>query len=329
MSKIRVGLVGYGSMGRNHARVIRGLGNAELVGVADSNSELGAVVDGIKRVDSVGELINLGIDACVVAAPTTLHRQIGERLASASVASLIEKPLASNPEDAAFLVQAFKATGTIGAVGHIERFNPAIQALKIRLDEGQLGNIYQISTQRQGPFPARIGDVGVISDLASHDIDLTGYVSSSEYKYVMATTGHKSGREHEDLVSVTGELKNGIVINHIVNWLSPMKQRQTVAIGERGALIASTLTGTLTFYENSDAVNPWEGSENFKGVAEGNVTQYAIAKTEPLVNELATFIDAVLTSDESKLVTLESGEKTVRTCDAILESSKSGLKVNL
>lgn len=329
MTPIRVGLVGYGSMGRNHARVLRTLENVVLVAVADSNPALGDFVEGIPRYASVEELISQGISACVVAAPTTLHRQIGEELAQASVATIIEKPLASNTSDASHLVAAFRSTKTIGAVGHIERFNPAIQALKIRLDEGQLGEIYQISTQRQGPFPARIGDVGVISDLASHDIDLTSFISSTEYDHVMASTGHKSGREHEDLVSITGALKNGIVINHIVNWLSPMKQRQTVVMGERGALIASTLTGTLTFYENSEAVNPWEGSDDFRGVAEGNVTQYAISKTEPLKNELSAFIDAVITSDESKIVTLESGELTVRTCQAVLDSSKSGTKITL
>ena len=329
MSKVKFGLVGYGSMGRNHARVLKSLENVELLGIADSNAALGESLDGTTRVNSVEELISLGIEACVVAAPTTLHRAIAETLASAKVATLIEKPLASTPDDAKVIVDAFAKSNTLGAVGHIERFNPAIQALKIRLEEGQIGSIYQISTQRQGPFPARIGDVGVISDLASHDVDLTSFISGSDYKSVMAVTGHKSGREHEDLVSVTGELTNGIAINHIVNWLSPMKQRQTVVIGERGALIASTLNGSLTFYENSEAVNPWDNSENFKGVAEGNVTQYAIPKTEPLRNELTAFIDAFVSSNSDHIVTLESGLKTVATCQAILESAKSASQVKV
>lgn len=316
-------------MGRNHARVLKSLENVFLVGIADSNESLGTFVDGTPRVSSVDQLINLGIQACVVAAPTTLHRVIAEQLAAANVAALIEKPLAASPKDAQAIVEAFAKSNTFGAVGHIERYNPATQALKIRLEEGQIGTIYQISTQRQGPFPARIGDVGVVSDLASHDVDLTSFISGSDYKSVMAVTGYESGREHEDLVSVTGELTNGITINHIVNWLSPMKQRQTVVIGERGALIASTLTGSLTFYENSEAVNPWDNSENFKGVAEGNVTQYAIPKTEPLRNELTVFIDAFINSNTERIVTLESGLKTVTTCQAILESAKSVLPVDV
>ena len=329
MSKLRVGLVGYGSMGRNHARVIRSLGSTELVGVADSNSELGSMVDGTPRFDSVDELISQGLDACVVAAPTSLHRAIGEELARAKVPTLLEKPLAGTPDDAQALVDAFAMSGTIGAVGHIERFNPAIQELKKRLDDGQLGEVYQIVTQRQGPFPGRIGDVGVISDLASHDVDLTGFVSSSSYEYVMASTAHKSGRTHEDLVSVTGKLKNGIVVNHIVNWLSPLKERQTIVTGERGAFVASTLTGDLTFYENSQTLNDWEAVANFRGVAEGNVTRYSYVKHEPLRNELETFFMAVQSKKTHGIVTLEAGLAVVQTCDAIIRSSCNNQSVVL
>jgi UDP-N-acetylglucosamine 3-dehydrogenase len=322
VSKVKFGLVGYGAMGRNHARVLNSFEHVQLVAIADSNSALGSSLDGTPRVDSVSQLIELGIDGCVVAAPTSLHREIGELLASSKIPTLLEKPLAGTVNDAQSIVDVFAENKILGAVGHIERYNPAIQALKIRLEEGQLGEIYQISTLRHGPFSKRIGDVGVVSDLASHDIDLTSHLAGSSYEYVQATSANKSGREHEDLISVTGKLNNGIVINHIVNWLSPMKQRQTVVTGERGALIASTLTGTLTFYENSEAVNPWEGSDNFKGVAEGNVTQYVIPKTEPLRNELSAFIDAITSSNHSNLVSVESGLETVKTCHAILESSK-------
>ena len=316
-------------MGRNHARVIRSLGNTVLVGVADSNSDLGSSLDGTPRFDSVVDLISTGIDACVVAAPTSLHRAIGELLAEAKIPTLLEKPLAGTPEDAKSLVDAFANSQTLGAVGHIERFNPAVQELKKRLDDGRLGEVYQIVTQRQGPFPGRIGDVGVISDLASHDVDLTGFVSSSSYDYVMASTAYKSGRKHEDLVSVTGKLKNGIVVNHIVNWLSPLKERQTIVTGERGAFVASTLTGDLTFYENSQTLNDWEAVANFRGVAEGNVTRYSFLKHEPLRNELETFFKAIENKNEESIVTLEAGLAVVRTCDAIMRSAQNSAMVTL
>lgn len=329
MNKIRVGIVGFGSMGRNHARVLKSLPDIELVGIADTNDGLGSSIDGTLRVQTVEDLTEIGINACIVAAPTTLHKVIGMKLAFAGVHSLIEKPLAANPLDARQLHEAFRQNNLIGAVGHIERFNPAIQELKKRLDDGQLGDVYQILTQRQGPFPARIGDVGVISDLASHDIDITRYISSSNYTFVMASTAFRSGREHEDLVCVTGKLDSGVVVNHVVNWLSPLKERQVIVTGEKGAFLASTLTGDLTFYENSVALNDWEALANFRGVSEGNSIKYAVTKHEPLRNELVNFIDAVKSGDNSNVVSFESGLATVETCDAVFRSSESNKVIYL
>src|SRR5581483_4322196 len=126
------------------------------------------------------------------------------------------------------LVDTFQAAGLIGAVGHIERYNPALQQLKSRLEAGELGEIYQVATRRQGPFPGRIADVGVVMDLATHDLDLTAWVCGSSFETISARTAHKSGREHEDLVAATGSLADGTITNHLVNWLAPMKERVTV-----------------------------------------------------------------------------------------------------
>ena len=104
-----------------------------------------------------------------------------------------------------------------------------------------LGEVYQIATRRQGPFPSRIADVGVAKDLASHDIDLTAWVAQSDYATVCAQTTFKSGREHEDMIAITGRLANGVIVNHLVNWLSPMKERVTIVTGEKGAFVADTL----------------------------------------------------------------------------------------
>ena len=120
-------------------------------------------------------------------------------------------------------VDAFEAAELVNAVGHIERFNPALRALRARLDTGEFGEIYQVATRRQGPFPNRIADVGVVKDLATHDIDLTAWVIQSPYARVSAHTAHKSGREHEDLISITRNSQDGIVVNHLVNWRSPSR----------------------------------------------------------------------------------------------------------
>ena len=154
----RAGLVGFGMMGRNHARVLAFLDGVRLVGIVDLRPP----------VDS---------------APFALDSLAAERLS-----------------------KVFADRGLIGAVGHIERFNPALQHMRQRLDSGQLGEVFQVVTRRQGPFPARIADVGVVMDLATHDIDLTTWVTRRAYATVAAHTAKHSGREHEDLVAVVGGL---------------------------------------------------------------------------------------------------------------------------
>ena len=111
--------------------------------------------------------------------------------------------------------------GVVGCVGYVERCNPAVIAMRERIQQGVLGEIYQITTSRQGPFPPRITDVGVVQDLATHDFDLTPWIAGSPYVRLTAHTQHRSGRDTEDMVVATGRLANGVIVNHLVNWLSP------------------------------------------------------------------------------------------------------------
>jgi predicted dehydrogenase len=122
---------------------------------------------------TVKELIDTGIDYAMIAAPTAFHEELALELAGAGIHAMVEKPLAIDTQSAEKITAAFKAKGLVGAVGHIERYIQALQQLRMRLEKGELGEVYQIATRRQGPFPARIADVGVIKDLATHDIDLT------------------------------------------------------------------------------------------------------------------------------------------------------------
>jgi predicted dehydrogenase len=331
MPNLRVGLIGLGMMGKNHLRILASLEGVELVGVADPLAQVGKASDaGDHEIfTQYRELLERDLDYCVIAAPTGFHKEISVEALRRGVNCLIEKPVAVNHEEALEIqIEAEEAKKLVG-IGHIERYNPAIRQLKKRLLDGDLGNVYQISFRRQGPFPSRIADVGVVKDLATHDIDLAMWLSESLFASVNAQTTHRSGREHEDLVSITGKLKNGIVVNHIVNWLSPLKERQTIVTGERGAFVASTLTGDLTFYENSQTLNDWEAVANFRGVAEGNVTKYSFVKHEPLRNELETFFAAVKSKRISSIVTLASGLAVVNTCDAISRSSKNGTTIKV
>jgi predicted dehydrogenase len=328
MANLRAGLIGIGSMGRHHARVLRGLDGVDLVAIADPGGDPHGVAGNLEVLPDIASLIKVGVDYVTVAVPTMLHEEIALALAAAGVHALVEKPLGPDVESAERIADAFDAAGLVGGVGHIERYNPAVQSLRARLDAGDLGDIYQIITRRQGPVPARIADVGVVRDLAPHDIDLAAWVTRSTYTSVSAQTAHRSGREFEDLVSITGRFANGVIVNHLVNWLSPMKERITVVTGERGAFVADTLTADLTFYANGTVATTWDAIAGFRGVSEGDVTRYAIPKPEPLGSEHAAFRDAVL-GKPSDIVTMREGLATVRVVGAALESAKTGLTINL
>jgi UDP-N-acetylglucosamine 3-dehydrogenase len=315
---LRAGLVGLGVMGRHHMRVLSQLENVQFVGVHDPALVGQENIGGNPVFDDLEKLIQAGLDYCVIAAPTAFHLDLGLALASAGIHCLIEKPVAPNHTDATLLVDAFDKAGLVGGVGHIERFNPALQAMRRKIEDGLLGDIYQISTRRQGPFPARIADVGVVKDLATHDIDLTAWVAQSPYKNISARRTHKSGRDHEDMVVAVGTLQNGTIVNHVVNWLSPFKERNTTVIGDKGSLVADTLTADLTYYENGTVRGQWDSVQTFRGVAEGDVTRFALSKIEPLVTEHLAFRDAVTSGDQSAIVTLRDGLAAVRIADEMI-----------
>jgi predicted dehydrogenase len=210
----------------------------------------------------------------------------------------------------------------------VERFNSAVQEAKKRIREGQLGEIYQISTSRQGPFPARISDVGVVKDLATHDIDLTTWLSDSCYESVSAQSVHRSGREHEDMISVSARMKNGAVVNHNVNWLSPRKIRQVVIIGEKGLLEIDLLSADLLFYANGVHKNEYKEIAHFKGVSQGDVVKYSFNRVEPLLTEHLEF-QLFLQEQASDTVSLAEGVEILKVADGIQRSQITQQLVNL
>ncbi|HJB11382.1 MAG TPA: Gfo/Idh/MocA family oxidoreductase [Candidatus Brachybacterium merdavium] len=326
---LRAGLIGLGMMGRHHARNLKALEGVDLVAVADAHGDPHGAAAGLEILPDVEALIAAGIDYAVVAVPTQFHRDVALRLAEAGVHTLVEKPLAFDIGEAEEITAAFEHAGLVGAVGYIERYNPALQEMRRRIADGQLGEIYQIATRRQGGFPARIADVGVVKDLATHDLDLTAWVSQSPYAQVAATSTRRSGREDEDMVSVAGCLADGTITNHMVNWLSPFKERMTVVTGQDGALVADTLNADLTFHANGEkATNLWESMASFRGVSEGDSITYSLQRTEPLYTEHTAFRDAI-TSDGTNIVTMREGLHTVRTVEAVLESARDASVVRL
>jgi predicted dehydrogenase len=320
---LRAGVVGTGVMGLNHLRVLKNLNGVEYVGAADTKAENLNQNSNSGILGSLEELLALQLDYCVVATPTASHLEIAKYLMSRGVAVLVEKPIADSLSNAQEMVNISKATGMFAGVGHIERFNSAARFAKDAMREGRVGEIIQIATRRQGPFPGRITDVGVIKDLATHDIDLTRWISESEYENVSAVVAIKSGRKYEDLVASTGILKNGIVVNHLVNWLSPLKEREVIVTGTSGTIRIDTLSSEVTIFENGSISVTRSELAHFKGVTQGNIFKPAFDKPEPLKVEHENFRDGLL-GLSNDVVTLESGMKTLEVAEKMIESAKVG-----
>lgn len=319
---LRAVLVGVGMMGRNHARILQTLDDVQLVAVIDE-SVADAQSVGVERVlRSIEDLDPALADFAVIATPTSSHENTATRLIGMGLHVLVEKPISHSSEAGRRMAERTSGGHIVGAVGHIERYNPALRELKKRLRLGEIGEVYQIATRRQGSFPRRIEDVGVTKDLASHDIDLTAWIADSSYEVVFGQVAHKSGRQHEDMISVTGKLSNGVIVNHIVNWLSPMKERIVTVTGDKGTFVADTLTGDLTLHENGAFAVEWDSFAAFRGVTEGNVTRFAFPKMEPLRVELEEFCRAVRGDNQAEIVSFAEGVEVVRVAEAIVESSR-------
>lgn len=325
---LRVGVLGIGSMGRHHVRNARNLDGFDLVAVADPSGDRFGVAGNLEVLPDVEALIDAGVDAAIVAVPTVYHEDAALKLAEAGVHTMIEKPLSESVESGARIAAAFEDAGLVGAVGYVERCNPALLEMRKRIQEGQLGEVYQVVTRRQSPFPARISDVGVVKDLATHDVDLAAWIAGSPYELVFAQTAHRSGREYEDMVTVSGRFANGVLVSNLVNWLTPFKERTTVVTGEHGALVADTALSDLTFYENGSFPVEWDQIAAFRGVSEGQMTRYALQKREPLAVEQANFRDAIL-GLPSDYVTMNQGLQALKVTEAILQSAKTGESVRL
>jgi UDP-N-acetylglucosamine 3-dehydrogenase len=178
-------------------------------------------------------------------------------------------------------------------VGHIERFNPAVTALKQCLDAGQLGRVFQVSVRRIGGFPERVCDVGVALDLATHDLDVLLYLTGARVVRVSAEVSSELNGPHEDLLCGLLRFDSGVIGLLNVNWLSPTKIRELMVHGERGMYVVDYLTQDLFFYENEDRDGEWDSLQVFRGVAEGRMIRHRVTRREPLLVELEAFVRSI------------------------------------
>jgi predicted dehydrogenase len=270
--------------------------NIELVGVADENEDARQRVARLHRVPvfrSVEELLSTAQpDAVIVAVPTSLHHEVALQIIQAGKHVLIEKPIADTVERAQNLVDAARKARVQLAVGHIERFNPALIELKRQLAEGVLGKLHQIHSRRVGPFPAHIKDVGVIIDLATHDLNVMERVSDSRIVRIFAETTQRLHPTREDMVEATVRFDNGAMGTLSANWLTPTKVRELWVGGERGMFLVNYLTQDLTFFENASGPGSAEVLQ-VMGIAEGRMIRYPIKRIEPLRAEIEHFISGI------------------------------------
>jgi len=328
---LRAAVLGLGMMGRHHARLLQSSPRAVFVGAVDAVGDRHNAINDPSLVHpSLESLLAATVpDFAVVALPTEEHAPAVHRLAELGVHVLVEKPVATSSAEARAVIEVCERNGVRAAVGHVERFNPALRELRRRLVAGELGDVFVVSTQRVGPFPDRVRDVGVVKDLATHDLDLVRWLGGSPIDSVAAETSHRMGRSHEDIVFITGRLHGPVVFNCVVDWLTPTKIRQTRVLGETGMLVADTLTADLTFYENGTIISEWEGVRTLRGVSEGNAIRYALAQREPLLVELEQFCDFVAGVPDAEVVTLHEGLETVAYAEAVLRSAQSGATVKV
>jgi len=318
-------------IGRHHARLLQTVPSVEFAGAVDPGGDrYAAVYEPTLVYSSIAALLDASPpDFAIASVPTEEHLPAVRELAAAGVHVLVEKPLAATTAEARELIDVVGRAGVRAAVGHVERFNPALLELRRRVTEGQLGEVFLIASERVGPFPDRVRDVGVVKDLATHDLDLVRWLGNAPVERVAAQTQHRMDREHEDLVLVTGRLRSEVAFNCVVDWVSPAKVRRTRILGERGMLVADTLTADLWFYENGHVASEWPETQSLKGVSEGDATRYALARREPLLVELETFCAYVRGDDAAAVVPLQAGLETVACAEAVLASAASGQTVVL
>ena len=277
---LRVGVIGVGVMGSNHARVLAGLPGIQLVGVADPDRQQARFVAGALEtaaVDDVDALLPLGVDAVTIAAPTHLHHDIALNCIERGVHVLVEKPIASNPKEGREIVAAARRAGVMLMVGHVERFNPAVETIKEAIRGEQ---ILSIAITRVGPFPPRMSNVGVVIDLAVHDIDLIRWFTDSEIVDVQPLTTNAVA-EREDIALLQFRTTSGVLAQINTNWLTPFKAR-TVHVATRDKyIIGDLLTRTVT---ECFGFQP-DGSYSMRHLSVGY--------TEPLRTELISFFTAI------------------------------------
>ncbi|MEW6643552.1 MAG: Gfo/Idh/MocA family oxidoreductase [Pseudomonadota bacterium] len=303
---LRMGVVGAGVMGSNHARVLMGLPGVTMVGIVDplpAHRERAARLVGCPTFENLDQLIAAGVDAVTVAAPTHLHHEVSLALIARGIHVLVEKPIASSVEEGEEIVAAARKAGVTLMVGHVERFNPAVAAIKQAI-KGE--DILSIAITRVGPFPPRMSNVGVVIDLAVHDIDLIRWFTESDIIDVQPQLS-SAVAEREDIALLQFRTESGVLAHINTNWLTPFKAR-SVTVATRGKYVmGDLLTRQVT--------------ECFGFQPDGaySMRHLSVGHDEPLRAELLAFAEAVRTG-QAPAVTGDEGVASLAIAIQCLEA---------
>jgi predicted dehydrogenase len=304
---LRIGVIGAGVMGTNHGRVLAGLPRVDLVGIVEPTPEYrtrATEMIGCRTFADLDELLAAGVEAVTIAAPTHLHHRISLDCIARGIHVLVEKPIASTVAEGHEIVTAAGKAGVTLMVGHVERFNPAVAAIKKAI-AGE--DILSIGITRVGPFPPRMSNVGVVIDLAVHDIDLIRWFTESDIVDVQPQLS-SAVAEREDIALLQFRTASGVLAHINTNWLTPFKARSvTVATRDKyvqGDLLTRQVTECFGFRP--------DGSYSMRHLPVGH--------DEPLRAELIAFVDAVRSGNVSA-VTGEEGVASLEIATQCLEST--------
>jgi predicted dehydrogenase len=291
----RVAVVGVGQMGVNHARVLRQLRGADLVGVLDHDPERASVVAsqfGTVALPTVDALVDAGVEAVSVCVPSSLHAAVGCELFAAGIHCLIEKPLATTEADALALIAAAEAADRRLLVGHIERFNPAV----IQLGEIVRGSADILATdaRRMSAVSGRITDVDVVSDLMVHDIDIVLDLVGDEVADVTARGVLRSRASGDDYVSALLTFAGGALASFTASRITQNQIRELQVSTDERLMTVDYSAQELCMYRQGRIGGVGESEpEGSRYVLDVSTERVFVRRTEPLVAELMHFLEVV------------------------------------
>jgi UDP-N-acetylglucosamine 3-dehydrogenase len=292
-------IVGLGAMGTNHLRILASLPEAEVVAVVEPDTTrrdgLLRPYPGVGRHTSLeGALAKHGeLDFVCLAVPVGELPDCAAVALEAGLHVFVEKPMAPSEEQAHDMIDAATEGELVLGVGYVERFNPAVVALRDKLDAGTIGRIVQMHSRRLSPFPNRSRMASVALDLATHDIDIMRNLSGSEVQSVYGEIVEGASGRLDDLICAVMRFDSGSTGLLEVNWITPTKVRELTILGEGGMYVVNYLTQDLTFYEHPTKATEWDRLAGMYGGGEGDMVRYALQRREPLRVQWEAFLDAV------------------------------------